>query len=70
MTFDEVLAQVQALLQREHRISYRGLKRRFGAPITHEDHPQRALYAALRMQEEMHRYGDHVRLKHGVPLAT
>ncbi len=41
----------------------------FGAPIAHEDHPQRALYAALRMQEEMHRYSDQVRLKHGVPLA-
>jgi len=25
----------------------------FGAPLAHEDHPQRALYAALRMQEEM-----------------
>jgi hypothetical protein len=25
----------------------------FGAPIAHEDHPQRALYAALRMQEEV-----------------
>ena len=24
----------------------------FGAPIAHEDHPQRALYAALLMQEE------------------
>ena len=41
----------------------------FGAPLAHEDHPQRALYAALRMQEEMHRYGDQIRLKHGVPLA-
>src|SRR5262245_40692921 len=41
----------------------------FGAPIAHEDHPQRALFAALRMQEEMRRYGDQVRLKHGVPLA-
>jgi class 3 adenylate cyclase len=29
MTFDEVLAQVQELLQREQRVSYRGLKRRF-----------------------------------------
>ena len=28
----------------------------FGAPVAHEDHPQRALYAALRMQEEMGRY--------------
>jgi class 3 adenylate cyclase len=41
----------------------------FGAPIAHEDHPQRALYAALRMQEDMRRYSDQVRLKHGVPLA-
>jgi predicted ATPase/class 3 adenylate cyclase len=30
MTFDEVLSQVQELLQREKRISYGGLKRRFG----------------------------------------
>ena len=29
----------------------------FGAPLAHEDHPQRALYAALRMQEELHHYG-------------
>src|SRR5262249_30835973 len=40
----------------------------FGAPIAHEDHPQRALYAALRMQDEMRRYSDQVRLKGGVPL--
>ena len=40
----------------------------FGAPLAHEDHPQRALYAALRMQDEMRGYGDQVRLKHGVPL--
>ncbi len=24
----------------------------FGAPVAHEDHPQRALYAALRMQDD------------------
>ncbi len=41
----------------------------FGAPLAHEDHAQRALYAALRMQEDMRRYGDQIRLKHGVPLA-
>ena len=28
----------------------------FGAPVAHEDHPQRALYAALRMQEDLKRY--------------
>jgi len=40
----------------------------FGAPIAHEDHPQRALYAALRMQEEIRRYSDELRLKRGVAL--
>ena len=29
MTFDDILAQVQALLQREQRLSYRALRRRF-----------------------------------------
>ena len=29
MTFDEILAQVLALLQRQGRVSYRALKRRF-----------------------------------------
>ncbi len=40
----------------------------FGAPLAHEDHPQRALYAALRMQEEMRRYSDRLRLSGGAPL--
>ena len=41
----------------------------FGAPVAQEDHPQRALYAALRMQDEMRRYSNEVRLTHGVSLA-
>jgi class 3 adenylate cyclase/predicted ATPase len=40
----------------------------FGAPLAHEDHPQRALYAALRMQEEIRRYADTVRAKGYPPL--
>src|SRR5262245_8652036 len=40
----------------------------FGAPLAHEDHPQRALYAALRMQEESKRYGEKLRLEQGVIL--
>jgi class 3 adenylate cyclase len=31
----------------------------FGAPIAYEDHPQRALYAALQMQSELREYGQH-----------
>ena len=40
----------------------------FGAPLAHEDHPQRALYAALRMQEAMRRYADTLRAKGHPPL--
>src|SRR5215831_8393069 len=40
----------------------------FGAPVAYEDHPQRAIYAALRMQEEMRRYGDRMRSKGRLPL--
>jgi class 3 adenylate cyclase len=40
----------------------------FGAPLAHEDHPQRAPYAALRMQEEMRRHADTLRTKGYPPL--
>ncbi|MDF3885201.1 ATP-binding protein [Cupriavidus basilensis] len=45
-----------------------GILALFGAPIAHEDHPLRALYAALRMQESMRRHGDRSRLEKGIPL--
>jgi predicted ATPase/class 3 adenylate cyclase len=37
----------------------------FGAPLAHEDHPQRALFAALRMQEDMKRYAERLRREKG-----
>jgi class 3 adenylate cyclase len=40
----------------------------FGAPVAHEDHPQRALYAALRMQEELSRYSAKVVADGGIPI--
>src|SRR6516165_2107895 len=40
----------------------------FGAPIAHEDHPQRALYAALRMQDGIGRYSDQLRSGGRAPL--
>jgi Adenylate and Guanylate cyclase catalytic domain len=40
----------------------------FGAPIAHEDHPQRALYAALRLQEEMRRYSARLREAGNLPV--
>src|SRR6266851_5106745 len=40
----------------------------FGAPVAREDHPQRALYAALRMQEELKRYSTKVLAEGGTPI--
>ena len=40
----------------------------FGAPVAHEDHPQRALYAALRMQEELKRYSAGLREGGKLPI--
>ena len=42
----------------------------FGAPVAHEDHPQRALYAALRMQEELRRYSAKVVADGGTPIQS
>ncbi len=40
----------------------------FGAPVAHEDHPQRALNAALRIQEELRRYSAKVVGNGGIPI--
>src|ERR1700675_2452954 len=40
----------------------------FGAPVAHEDHPERALYAALRMQEELNRYSSRLREAGNLPI--
>jgi class 3 adenylate cyclase/tetratricopeptide (TPR) repeat protein len=40
----------------------------FGAPVAHEDHPQRALYAALRMQDELNRYSAKLREAGNLPI--
>src|SRR5947208_11321279 len=34
----------------------------------HEDHPQRALYSALRMHEAMRHYGERLRVEKGLNL--
>jgi Adenylate and Guanylate cyclase catalytic domain/Double zinc ribbon len=40
----------------------------FGAPVAHEDHPQRALYAALRIQEELKKYSARLREAGNLPI--
>jgi class 3 adenylate cyclase len=45
-----------------------GIFAMFGAPLAHEDHPQRALYAGLRMQEELLRYGSKLQAEGRAPI--
>src|SRR5208282_250736 len=45
-----------------------GIFAMFGAPLAHEDHPQRALYAAIRMQEDLRRYGATLRERGRAPI--
>jgi class 3 adenylate cyclase/predicted ATPase len=40
----------------------------FGAPIAHEDHPQRALYAALLMQDKSRKRAEQLRREKGINL--
>src|SRR5713101_9763726 len=40
----------------------------FGAPVAHEDHPQRALYAALRLQEQLKRFSAKLVAEGGTPV--
>ena len=47
-----------------------GIMALFGAPIAHEDHAQRACYAALALREELQRYTREVKRKHGLGFAT
>jgi class 3 adenylate cyclase/tetratricopeptide (TPR) repeat protein len=40
----------------------------FGAPVAHEDHPQRALFAAMKMQEEIRCYSSRLRTEGQPPI--
>ncbi len=43
-----------------------GIMALFGAPIAHEDHAQRACYAALQARDELLRYADEQRISRGI----
>ncbi len=47
-----------------------GIMALFGAPIAHEDHAQRACYAALHLTTELRRYADEIRLAHGLGFSV
>jgi len=47
-----------------------GIMALFGAPIAHEDHAQRACYAALHLRDELKRYADELRRTAGVSLSV
>jgi hypothetical protein len=43
-----------------------GIMALFGAPIAHEDHAQRACYAALHLRDALRTYSDELRLSRGL----
>ena len=43
-----------------------GVMALFGAPVAHEDHAQRACYAALSIQKALGQYGDKLKNDHGI----
>jgi class 3 adenylate cyclase len=47
-----------------------GIMALFGAPIAHEDHAQRACFAALHLRDELARYATEVKREHGVGFST
>ncbi|MBW2578961.1 MAG: AAA family ATPase, partial [Deltaproteobacteria bacterium] len=47
-----------------------GIMALFGAPIAHEDHAQRACYAALHLREELDRYATEIKREHGIGFST
>ncbi len=47
-----------------------GIMALFGAPLAHEDHAQRACYAALQLRERLRGYTDELRLSRGLNLGV
>ncbi|MFN2428177.1 MAG: adenylate/guanylate cyclase domain-containing protein [Candidatus Binatia bacterium] len=45
-----------------------GIMALFGAPLAHEDHAQRACFAALNLRDAAREYANDVRLQYGVPF--
>jgi class 3 adenylate cyclase/tetratricopeptide (TPR) repeat protein len=69
---DPVLERLMAAVHRfegtVNQVLGDGIMALFGAPIAHEDHALRACYAALAMQEAMHRYSAQVRRAYGLEV--
>jgi class 3 adenylate cyclase/tetratricopeptide (TPR) repeat protein len=47
-----------------------GVMALFGAPIAHEDHAQRACYAALHLGDELRRYADDLRVRRSLNFSV
>src|SRR5205814_3719070 len=47
-----------------------GIMALFGAPVAHEDHAQRACWAALHLADELRRYSDDVKRARGLGFAV
>jgi len=47
-----------------------GIMALFGAPIAHEDHAQRACYAAIHLRDQLKKYADRLRIERGIDFGV
>jgi len=64
--FERLVGVVVEFGGRVDKLMGDGMLALFGAPVTHEDDPERALRAALRMQEVIAEQGDELRMRIGI----
>jgi class 3 adenylate cyclase/tetratricopeptide (TPR) repeat protein len=64
--FELMLAEIHRFEGTVNQFLGDGLMALFGAPVAHEDHPQRAAHAALAMQEALEGYREQLRRERGI----
>lgn len=64
--FERLVGVVNEFGGRVDKLMGDGMLALFGAPVTHEDDPERAVRAALRMQEVIAEQGDELRMRIGI----
>jgi len=66
--FQILMAEIHRFEGTINQFTGDGVMALFGAPLSHEDHAQRACHAALAIQRAMESYGDRIQKTYGLPF--